>query len=121
MWLFTTLGFFSVVAHRDDARTVLIRARVREDLEELRVRHLPDLEIVEDAGSDYRYRAFVSRDEWEHAAQGLAACVDYANFKDAVAERQGRDRADRYLEIWRVMHRLQSSERGNSSRSDPGD
>ena len=118
MWLFTTIGFFSVVAHADDPRTILIRARVREDLDELRVHHLPDLEIVEGAGTDYAFRAFVSRDEGEHVAQQLAQSVDYPNFKTAVAERHSDERAHRYYEVWRVMHRLQSGASGKSSRSD---
>jgi hypothetical protein len=109
MWLFTTIGFYSVVAHEDDPRTMLIRARVREDLDNLRRHHLPDLEIVEGAGTDYRYRAFVSRDEWEHAAAGLAAAVDYPNFKNAVAETQGTRRAHAYADVWSVMRSLQSS------------
>lgn len=108
MWLFTTLGFFSVVSHRDDPGTVLIRARVRDDLDALRVHHLPDLEIVENADADYAFRAFVSRDEWEHAAQQLARDIDYPNFKDAVAARQGAARAHGYMEVWEVMRRLQS-------------
>ena len=99
MWLFTTIGFFSVVAHRDDPRTILIRARVREDLLALRRYHLPDLEIVE--GSEYPYEALASRDEWEHAAQQLAQDVDY--FDDE------------------AMQRLQSAANGNSSRSEPAD
>jgi hypothetical protein len=36
MWLVTTQGFYSVVAHRGDPDRVLVRARVREDLEALR-------------------------------------------------------------------------------------
>jgi hypothetical protein len=107
MWLFTTLGFYSVVAHRDHPDTVLIRARAREDLDALRTHHLPDLEIIENAGSDYRWRAYVERLEWEHAAAQMAADIDYPNFKDAVADRQGYERAKRYMEIWQVMHGLQ--------------
>ena len=121
MWLFTTIGFFSVVAHRDDADTLLIRARVRGDLDALRVHHLPDIEILEDAGTDYAFRAMVSRDEWEYAAQQMVRDIDYPNFKQAVSERQGPDRAHAYYEIWRVMHRVQSSASGNNSRSGPVD
>ena len=29
MWLFTTQGFYSVVAHRDDPETLIVRARTR--------------------------------------------------------------------------------------------
>lgn len=107
MWIFTTIGFFSVVAHHDDPDTILIRARVRGDLDALRREHLPDIEILESAGSDYRFRALVPRDEWEHAAQRLTAAIDYPNFKDAVAERQGHDRAHVYLDVWRTIRSLQ--------------
>ena len=99
MWLYTTIGFFSVVAHRDDPRAILIRARVREDLAALRRHHLPDIEIVE--GSDYPYEALVSRDEWEHAAQQLSQSIDYFD-EDA-------------------MQRVQSEASGNSSRSEAAD
>ena len=99
MWLYTTIGFFSVVAHRDDPRTILIRARSREDLDALRRHHLPDLEIAQ--GTHYPFEALVSRDEWEHAAQQLAQGVDY--FDDE------------------AMQRLQSPARGNNSRSASAD
>jgi hypothetical protein len=108
MWLFTDIGFFSVVAHRDRPDTLLVRARTRGDLEALRDRHLPDLELHENLGSDYRWRAFVIRSDWEHMAAALAAGIDYPNFKDAVAERQGNDRADIYHDVWAVVHRLQT-------------
>lgn len=107
MWLFTSLGFFSVVAHRDQPDTLLIRARAREDLEALRNRYLPDLALHENAGSDYRWRGFVARDEWEHVAARLAADIDYPNFKDVVADRQGSTRAALYHDIWATMYRLQ--------------
>ena len=107
MWLFTTLGFYSVVADRDDASRVLVRARARADLEALVADHLPGAQIVEHAGSDYRFRVIVPRREWERAARELAARLDYPNFKDAVAARQGHGRADLYLQVWSLLRRLQ--------------
>jgi hypothetical protein len=107
MWLFTSIGFFSVVADDSHPDTFKVRARALEDLEALRDRYLPDLEIVETDHTDYRDRAFVLRDEWEHAAHALAADIDYPNFKNAVAERQGYGRAKRYGEVWQVMQGLQ--------------
>jgi len=107
MWLATTIGFFSVVGHADDTDTVLVRARAREDLDALRRRYLPDLEIVENHGSDYRFRAYMRRDEWEYAAQRLAADIDYPNFKNAVAERQGPERAHLYSRVWAALRELQ--------------
>ena len=110
MWIFTTIGFFSVVADPGHPRMLKIRARTRADLEALRRRHLPDIEIVETHHTDYRYRALVHRDEWIHAAQALAAEVDYPNFKNAVAQRQGVGRAKLYGEIWLLMYGLQRDE-----------
>ena len=97
MWIFTTIGFYSVVAHADDANTMVIRARVREDLDALRRHHLPDLESAPGGDSGYPFRAMVSRDEWEHALQQLALSIDYTDDE--------------------AMHRLQSPASGNSSRS----
>ena len=107
MWLFTSIGFFSVVADDANPDTVKIRARARTDLAALRAGYLPDLEIVESDHTDYRYRAFVLREEWEHAAHALAADIDYPNFKNAVAERQGFARAKRYAKVWEIMLGLQ--------------
>jgi hypothetical protein len=108
MWLVTSIGFFSVVAHDHDRHTVLVRARTREDLEALRRRYLPDLEILENAGTDYRFRALLERSEWEYAAERLAADIDYPNFKDAVHERQGAERAQLYARIWSTLRELQA-------------
>lgn len=107
MWLFTTLGFFSVVAHRDDPDLMIVRARTRRDIEALSDRFLPVGEIDEESGTDYPFRIFVARDELERAAAALARDIDYDNFKDAVAMRQGHGRADLYHEIWALLRRLQ--------------
>lgn len=111
MWLFTTQGFYSVVADRDDPDRVLVRARAREDIEALR-EQIPDLDPVADAGADYRWRAFVSRESWARAASELASEIDYDNFKNAVRDRQGSDRERRYHEIWHVMKKLQDDAAG---------
>ena len=48
--------------------------------EALRDRHLPDLELFENLGSDYRWRALVLRSDWEHIAAALAVDIDYSNY-----------------------------------------
>jgi hypothetical protein len=107
MWLLTTIGFFSVVAAQDDPERLVVRSRVRSDLEALRERYLPDIEIVEGAGTDYRYRSFVAKTDFEPAAARLVADIDYTNFKNAVAERQGHARAGVYSKVWSVLYELQ--------------
>jgi hypothetical protein len=107
MWLFTSIGFFSVVEDEEHPGALKIRARAREDLGALQDHYLPDLEIVRTEHTDYRFRAVVARDEWAHAAQALAADIDYSNFKAAVAQRQGPSRAKRYGRVWELMYGLQ--------------
>jgi hypothetical protein len=106
MWIFTPIGFFSAVTLRD-TDALVVRARALSDLEALRDHVLPDIEIHETPERDYRWRATVSRDDWEQAVAQLARAIDYPNFKSEVARRQGADRAHRYGEVWSVMYDLQ--------------
>ena len=108
MWILTTQGFYSVVAHRDEPDELLVRARTREDIEALR-EQIPTLEPFEDRTADYRHRAVVSRAEWVAALAQLATDLDYDNFKNAVAERQGHERAALYGVLWGELRRLQRS------------
>ena len=106
MWLVTTQGFYSVVAHREDPDTLIVRGRSRDDLEALR-EQVPDLEPFEDPSADYRHRAYVSRAEWLAAVAQLTCDVDYDNFKNAVAARQGAARAKVYGSVWADLLSLQ--------------
>ena len=110
MWLFTTQGFYSVVAHRRDSDRLLVRARAREDLEALR-EQIPGLRITSDREADYRWRTVVSRAEWVAAVAILAASIDYDNFKAAVAERQGAERHRVYQRVWGELLSLQRDDR----------
>ena len=96
MWLITPIGFYSIVGKPDDAdaETLTIRARVKSDLEALRQEYLPSLETIsEDAGTDYRFRAKAKRGEVGTALAQMAQQLDYGNFKNRVAKKQGRCRA----------------------------
>jgi hypothetical protein len=106
MWLLTTQGFYSVVAHRDRPGTLLVRARTRTDIEALRVQIL-DLAPFEDESADYRWRAEVSREQLAKAVAQLAEEIDYPNFKNAVADAQGPEREGLYQQVWQVLRRLQ--------------
>ncbi|MFN8161678.1 MAG: hypothetical protein U0R52_11620 [Solirubrobacterales bacterium] len=106
MWLITTSGFYSVVQHRREPGKLIVRARRREDIEALR-ELIPSLRPYSDRSADYRWRAVVTRPEWVAAVAQIAGEIDYPNFKSAVAERQGPDRAHRYAEVWRTLLGLQ--------------
>ena len=107
MWVTTTQGFYSAVAHRDDPERVIVRARTREDIEALRSQ-IPDLDPFEDPSADYRHRAIVTKAEWVVALAELASEIDYDNFKNAVARTQGPERAHVYAGVWSELLRLQT-------------
>ncbi len=106
MWLLTTEGFYSVVAHRRDANKLIVRGRAREDLEALR-EQIPELRVFSDPDADYRWRAVVTRAEWVVAVAQLADEIDYDNFKSAVGARQGRERERLYHRVWVALRELQ--------------
>jgi hypothetical protein len=76
MWLATRLGYFSIVQKSGEKR-LTIRARVPGDLENLRQRYLPKLKIIEGGGTDYPYRAKVSRTEFANAMKQIVMDIDY--------------------------------------------
>ena len=94
MWVFSDIGFFSVVAHRDIGGHYLVRARDREHLEALLDEHWPRLwpipSIQDTPYADYGVRITVSREQLDHLAARLVEGIDYDNFKSFVErERPG--------------------------------
>lgn len=112
MWLLTPYGFFSIVEKPKDAErgSLTVRARVRSDLDSLRAAVLPELGAIEESkGTDYRYRAQAPRAAVAAAMARLAETLDYSNFKNAVADRQGAKRAKLYHDVWDVLYRMQGN------------
>ena len=112
MWLMTPLGFFSIVCKPDDEEqgTLTVRSRVKSDLDALRKNFLPSLgAIAEGAGTDYRYRAKARRDDIGKALAQMVQQLDYENFKNEVAHRQGKYRASVYGKVWEVLYNLQEA------------
>ncbi len=48
-----------------------------------------------------------ARNQWCEAAAQLAGEIDYENFKNAVSDRQGSERAHLYHEVWHTLLELQ--------------
>lgn len=124
MWLFTKVGFFSVVlsseskpevGNEDDVLS--IRARIKGDLEKLRSSYAPELtDTIELPGRDYPYRAYISKEKFAAAMCRAALDVDYGNFKSMIHRTVGLARELLYSKVWGVMNgsdeKLAQLERG---------
>jgi hypothetical protein len=111
MWLFTNIGFFSVVEKPYDIEQglITIRSRVRLDLEVLKTLYLPSMtEIIESDDADYRFRCRVNKRDFAEAVPELIMNINYENFKDEICEVQGPERASLYSNIWGQAYELQS-------------
>ena len=106
MWLMTTDGFFSAVEDRDDPDAVFVRARVLGDAEQLAV--AVGGAVLETPAADYRFRVRMAKTDRARYVAGCTAGIDYDNFKNAVAVRQGGARAGVYGEVWGTLLRLQT-------------
>lgn len=103
----TKFGFFSAV-QKDGEERLTIRARAREDLERLRAAHLPNMgEIIEGVGTDYKYRAHASHEEFARAMRDAVQDIDYSNFKNAVKKEMGAERANVYANVWSVLRKIE--------------
>lgn len=110
MWIASEIGFFSVVAKPWDRPrgTLTVRARVREDLDALRSKYLPDLSTTKyDPGADYWYRGVAPRASVMSAMAALVGDLDYPDYKSRVEEVQGIERATVYASVWAALRRLQ--------------
>jgi hypothetical protein len=96
MWVFQNKSFLSVVAHKDQSGYLLVRSRIKGDIESA----LPDAKVFEDTSADYRYRAIVSRDDFKNALSEAVDRIDYFNFKASVP---GKARHDAYFAVWHAM------------------
>lgn len=83
MWLFTTHGFFSIVEHKDDPNCLLVRARVKGDIE----RYWPHADVQRTDDADYLYRAKLPREDVESAILRIVQDIKYTSYKGALEDR----------------------------------
>jgi hypothetical protein len=103
MWLFTKLGFFSLVKKAPGVWH--LRARVKRDLSNIKALALPgSIEIVKSyAGSDYPWRILLDKRQKAALFTRLSS-IDYDNFKGTIAQSPDqRAKLTAYHEIWQIM------------------
>ena len=57
MWIQFNNAFLSIVENRDNKLELLVRARIKGDIEKI----FPEADVFEDDSADYKYRAFISK------------------------------------------------------------
>ena len=114
MWIALNDAFFSIVALPTDKETLVVRARMEEDIE--RVFGIPLEDQIVDAGTDYKYRVYLPRLRVAKVIQNEVESINYNNFKDSVPHRYevDRKRAKMYGEMWSTLYNWQTDRYGYS-------
>lgn len=108
MWIFALEGFVSVVAVRGSDTRLLVRGRVREDVEHWR-ELVGGQGVVETPTADYRFRFSTTRKRFAKALSKMAADgIRYSNFKSAVGHGDP-ERSRAYMAVWSDMAALQDA------------
>ncbi len=102
MWILMNDSMLSVVRHHTLPHTLLVRARLAGDIEQV----FPSAQVVENGGSDYRFRAIIPEQEVSQAISRRVLEIDYPNFKASVPEPK---RHQAYFKVWDVLHRMQEA------------
>lgn len=114
MWIFLPTGFLSIVRKGPTLDTLCIRSRGRRDLEAFLARceqhGIEKPEIIDGAGTDYRYRVYMDKADVSVIMAGIILDLDYSNFKSAAGRVQGNSRLSPTAmhalhDIWSVVHR----------------
>ena len=94
-------SFVSAVEHPRNAELLIVRARIKDDLETLLGRYTKVFTTEE---RDYRFRAIVKKKHFAEVMKQRVLEIDYGNFKNSTKTKM---RHDVYLKVWDVMYCLQ--------------
>lgn len=121
MWIFLKDSMLSIVQDKDDVDMLMVRARLRGDIQAVFGDRTKVLETPPPA--DYRFRARLDRDKVTEALMNEIHGITYTNFKKSVPSMA---RHNAYLRVWTTMHREQEDAlddergRGRSAAGYPG-
>mgnify|MGYP001279191610 CR=1 FL=1 len=97
MWLFLSDSYLSVVAHREQPGSLLVRARNKQHIENF----LPGRDWFKLEHSDYPYRLVISKNEFAELMLDYITDIKYCNFKSSVTENDYRLYCSN---IWKLMY-----------------
>jgi hypothetical protein len=98
-----------VVADKNNPANLLVRARRKQDLLNACGN---DVEVLKDAGTDYRWRTFVDRKAFSALVAARIDKIDYTNFKNSVKD---DDLHGMYMDLWSRHYRYQETDKNHST------
>lgn len=108
MWLSTTVGFFSIVQHRDAQDQYLVRARVENDLHNLKKLAVLSGEVLITPMADYPCRVYITQTELLRIMTTLVTVLDYPNFKNRIGQLPDQQsKLSAYHEVWAIMKEVE--------------
>ena len=102
MWVVLNNAFFSIVQNENNGEELLVRARVKGDIE--KIFHKAD--VFEDNYADYKYRSFMNRENVASTIKEKVLNINYGNFKSSVSN-SDYERSSAYAGVWSALHKLQ--------------
>lgn len=126
MWVMTTGGFVSAVAHRENKSMLMVRGRDKKSLENMLQSIVdglaragqPALDPLPEVQSqpkgvhwDYPHRVIVSKVHFEYfLIDEVEEYLDYANFKSEATVARGKEYHDALMNVWTDMKKLTEPE-----------
>ena len=102
MWIFAQSAFLSIVEDKEDDDLLLVRARVKGDIEN----HFRNAIVFNTPDHDYAYRARLSREEVADVVALMVLDIRYGNYKQSV---QDDRRSGFYAQIWNILWDMQKA------------
>lgn len=101
MWICFNDGFVSAVVSDTNPNNLIVRARRLEDLENvIGEGHV----IYTNAGTDYKYRAEISKEDFAYIVAHEVENINYTNFKSSVKDIPLHNL---YIRMWRLHRNYQ--------------
>jgi len=103
MWIVLNNSFLSIVKNRNNENELLVRARVKGDIEKV----FSNVDTFEDINADYKYRSYITREDVASAISRELINIDYDNFKSSISK-DDDIRKHAYMNVWSILHKIQS-------------
>lgn len=85
MWVYIREGMVSVVKHRDKNNHLLLRARDKAHIESF-IGDVEDINVFHLNDADYRFRAVITKIDFDRMLLAQADKIDYPDFKGSLPD-----------------------------------